>query len=377
MKYREFGKTGAVVSILGFGAMRLPTTGEGENVHVDLDKGVPMIQKGLDLGINYIDTAWAYLNQTSEIAVGEAIAGRDRSKLYVSTKNPMNTKDATEWRKRLDVQLQKLQTDYIDFYHIHGLNWNAYHYKAEPKGYMAELKKAKKEGLIRHISFSSHDTPANIMKIIETNEFESMLVQNNLLHRYNEAAMAKAVENGMGVAVMGPVGGGRLTFLSKLKPREGKSLAELTLRFVFANPNVGVALSGMNTMEMVEENTKAADNDGPLSDIETEDINAMLEQIQGLEDLYCTGCGYCMPCPNDVDIPTNLLLLNYIRIYGSQQNFKDGFIQMYHKRLVPDGQAAEFCVECGECLDKCPQNIEISERMKDVAEELAKFKPAE
>ena len=377
MKYREFGKTGAAVSILGFGAMRLPTIGEGENMHVDLDKGVPMVQKGLDMGINYIDTAWAYLNQTSEKAVGEAIAGRDRSKLYISTKNPMNTKDAAEWRKRLDIQLEKLKTDYIDFYHIHGLNWNAYQYKAEPKGYMAELKKAKEEGLIRHISFSSHDTPANIMKIIDTGEFESMLVQYNLLHRYNEAAMTKAVGNGMGVAVMGPVGGGRLTFLSKLKPREGRSLAELTLRFVFASQNVGVALSGMNTMEMVDENATAADNDAPLSDIESEDINAMLEQIQGLEDLYCTGCGYCMPCPNGVDIPTNLLLLNYIRIYGSQQNFKDGFIQMYHKRLVPDGQAAEFCVECGECLEQCPQNIEISERMKDVAEELAKFKPKE
>jgi len=100
----------------------------------------------------------------------------------------------------------------------------------------------------------------------------------------------------------------------------------------------------------------------------------MLEQVKGLEDLYCTGCGYCMPCPNGVDIPTNLLLLNYIRIYGSQQNFRDGYIQMYHKALVPAESAAEFCIECEECLEKCPQNIEISERMKEVAEELEKYK---
>jgi hypothetical protein len=376
MKYRKFGKTGAEVSILGFGAMRLPMTGEEENRRVNMEQSVPMIQKGLDLGINYIDTAWAYLNETSENAVGEAIAGRDRSKLYLSTKNPMNTEPA-EYRKRLDVQLKKLKTDYIDFYHIHGLNWNIYQYKAKPKGYMDDLRKAKEEGLIRHISFSSHDNPANIMKIIDTGEFESMLVQYNLLHRYNGAAIDKAVDQGMGVSVMGPVGGGRITFLSRLKPREGRSLVELVLRFVLSNPHVGVALSGMNTLDMIEENARIAGQDGPLSRIETEDIEAMLGQIKGLEDLYCTGCGYCMPCSNKVDIPTNLLLLNYIRVYGSQQNLIDGNIQLYYKRLVPNEEAAEFCTECGECLDKCPQKIDIPERMKDVAAELAKFKPAE
>ena len=370
MKYRDFGNTGVKTSILGFGAMRLPTVGEGDNVRVDMDKSLPILAKGLDSGINYIDTAWGYLNKTSEEAVGEAIAGRDRSKLTISTKNPIDAADAKEYRQRLDLQLKKLKTDYIDLYHIHGLRWTIYKYKAGPKGYLSELRKAQEEGLIRHLSFSSHDTPENILKIIDSGEFSSMLVQYNLLHRYNETAMARAVSKGMGVTVMGPVGGGRITFLSRLKPREGRSLAELALRFVFSNPNVRVALSGMNTLEMVEENVKVADNDGPLSDIEAEDINTMLSQVKGLEDLYCTGCGYCMPCPNGVDIPTNLLLLNYIRVYGSQQNFRDGYTQMYHQKLVPDESAAEFCIECGECLEKCPQNIEISERMKEVAEEL-------
>lgn len=373
MKYRDFGETGAKTSILGFGAMRLPTVGEDDQMRVDLDKSVPMLVKGLDSGINYIDTAWAYLNKTSEEAVGEAISGRDRSKLYVSTKNPIDT-DVKDYRNRLDLQLKKLKTDYIDFYHIHGLRWSVFQYKAGPKGYMGELRKAQEEGLIRHLSFSSHDTPDNIFKLIDTGEFSSMLVQYNLLHRYNETAIARAVEKGMGVTVMGPVGGGRITFLSQLKPREGRSLAELALRFVFSNPNVKVTLSGMNTLEMVEENARTADNDGPLSEIEREDINIMLDQVKGLEDLYCTGCGYCMPCPNGVDIPTNLLLLNYIRVYGSQQNFRDGYVQMYHQKLVPEGSAAEFCIECEECLEKCPQNIEIAERMKEVAEELSKEK---
>lgn len=371
MKYRDFGNTGVKVSILGFGAMRLPTVGEGDDMRVDMEKSLPILNKGLDLGINYIDTAWGYLNKTSEQVVGEAISGRDRSRLFISTKNPIDT-DAGEYRRRLDLQLKKLKTDYIDFYHIHGLRWAVFQYKAGPKGYMDELRKARDQGLIRHLSFSSHDTPENILNIIDTGEFSSMLVQYNLLHRYNETAMARAVSKGMGVTVMGPVGGGRITFLSRLKPREGRSLAELALRFAFSNPSVKVTLSGMNTLEMVEENTKVAGNDGPLSEIEREDISTMLSQVKGLEDLYCTGCGYCMPCPNGVDIPTNLLLLNYIRVYGSQQNFRDGYTQMYHQKLVPEESAAEFCIECGECLEKCPQNIEISERMKDVAGELSK-----
>jgi len=374
MKYRDFGRSGARVSLLGFGAMRLPVTGEGENQRVDLDRAVPLLQQGLDAGINYLDTAWAYLNETSETAVGAALAGRDRNRVYISTKNPINT-DPVEYRKRLDSQLRKLKTDYIDFYHIHGLNWTVYQYKAKPKGYLDLLLKAKAEGLIRHLSFSSHDTPANIMKLILTGDFDSMLVQFNLLHRYNEAAIRLAAEKGMGVAVMGPMGGGRITFLSRLKPREGRSLAELALRFVFSHPHVGVTLSGMNTPEMIEENVKTADRDGPLTAVEKEDITLMLDQIQGLEDLYCTGCGYCMPCPQGVDIPTNLLILNYIRIYGSQKNFQEGFVQLYHKRLIPQGQAAEACIECETCLEKCPQQIAIPERMREVASELSRFKP--
>lgn len=367
MQYRDFGRTGIKTSMLGFGAMRLPTVGEDENVHVDLDKSVPMLIRGLDLGINYIDTAWAYLNRTSEKAVGQAIAGRDRGSIYVSTKNPIDT-DAKEYRKRLDLQLEKLDTDYIDFYHMHGLRWTVFEYKAGPKGYMDEMRRARDEGLIRNLSFSSHDTPENIIKLIDTGEFASMLVQYNLLHRYNETGIARAKAKGMGVSVMGPVGGGRISFLSRLKPREGRTMPELSLRFVMANPDVSVALSGMNSMEMLEENVATADNDGPLSTIEAEDIKTMLSQIQGLEDLYCTGCGYCMPCPNGVDIPTNLLLLNYNRLYGG---FGGAFTEMYHKKLKPAGSAAEFCVECGECLDKCPQSIPISDRMQDIAEELS------
>lgn len=367
MKYRDFGNTGIKVSVLGFGAMRLPTIGEGEEVRVDLEKSVPMLQRGLDLGINYVDSAWRYLNGTSEEVVGQAIAGRDRKSIYISTKNPIDT-DVKDWRKRLDVQLKRLNTDYIDFYHIHGLQWRVFRKKAVPEGYMDELKRAREEGLIRHISFSCHDSAANIIELINTGEFSSMLVQYNLLHRINDAAMDHAKKKGMGVAIMGPVGGGRIAFVSQLKPREGRTVPELALRFVLAKPNVSVALSGMNTMDMIEENVETAGNDGPLSAVESEDIQKMLDQLQGLEDLYCTGCDYCMPCPNGVNIPTNFMLLNYERFYG----FGDNIIQAYHKGLKPAGSSADFCIECEECVEKCPQDIPIPERMKDVADHFSR-----
>ncbi|MBW2622287.1 MAG: aldo/keto reductase [Deltaproteobacteria bacterium] len=364
MKYRDFGNTGIKVSALGFGAMRLPKVGDDEGAPVDMEKSVPMLQKGLDLGINYIDSAWRYLNETCDKAVGAAVAGRDRGKLYLSTKNPIDTDDVKEWRYRLDIQLKNLQTDYIDFYHIHGLQWSQYKNKAEPEGYMDELRKARDEGLIRHISFPCHDNPVNIFKLIDTGEFSSMLVQYNLLHRHNDAVMAHARKKGMGVAVMGPIGGGRIAFMSRLKPSEDRSLPELSLRFALSNPNVSVALSGMNTMEMIEENTATAGNDGPLSDTEKQDIQTMLDQLKDLGDLYCTGCGYCMPCEQGVDIPSNFLLYNYSTIY----EFGPGILANYEMSLGRRDAAADFCTECGDCIEKCSQDIDIPERMKDVAQ---------
>jgi predicted aldo/keto reductase-like oxidoreductase len=366
MKYRDFGSTGAKVSALGFGAMRLPTLGEDDETHVDLEKSVPMLQRGLDLGINYIDTAWAYLNKTSETAVGHAIKGRDRASLYIATKNPIDT-DVKEWRKRLDLQLEKLDTDYIDFYHIHSVQWRVFKKKAVPEGYMKELERARDEGLIRHISFSCHDSPQNLIKLIDTGEFSSMLVQYNLLHRYNEAAIAHARSKGMGISIMGPIGGGRIDFMSRLKPREGRTIAELALRYVLSNENVSVALSGMHSIEMIEQNCAMAENDGPLSQVENEDIQAMLDQLQGLEDLYCTGCDYCVPCPSGVNIPANFLLMNYETVYS----FGGGMSEAYNKGLRAAKASADYCIECGECVEKCPQNIDIPERLKDVAKQFA------
>jgi predicted aldo/keto reductase-like oxidoreductase len=211
MQYRPFGQTGIQVSALGFGAMRLPTLKDGT---VDLEKSAPLLRRGVDLGINYIDTAHVYIEGTSENAVGQAIKGYDRAKLYLATKIPVHEeKDATGsvWRAKLEESLRRFDTPYIDFILFHGLRWGEFeNYVSRPGMALEAARKAQTEGLVRHVCFSSHDTAENVIKLINTGEFAGMLVQYNYLDRHNEPAIARAAEKGMGVAIMGPVAGGRL-----------------------------------------------------------------------------------------------------------------------------------------------------------------------
>ncbi len=252
-----------------------------------------------------------------------------------------------------------------------GINWKVYQEKIDvPNGPLEAAYKAKEDGLIKHISFSFHDKPENLFKIIDTGHFESMLVQYNLLDRSNEEAIAYAKSKGLGVAVMGPVGGGRLGAPSeaiiKMIPGGVKSTAEAALRFVFANPNVDVALSGMQSIEMVEDNVAIASRPTQLSTEEIERINAMLEENKRLADLYCTGCNYCMPCPNGVNIPENFRNMNYHRVYQLTD-----YAKRRYSHLVDRSEHAGACIECGVCEPKCPQKIKIIEQLKQTAAALS------
>lgn len=362
MQYQDFGKTGVKVSRLGFGAMRLPVDKP--------DVAVELLRQGIKLGINYIDTALYYLDGQSEVLVGKAISGQ-RDKVIVSTKNPIEDGSGANWRRRLETSLSKLNTDYIDFYHMWAINWDKYVNMIDiPSGPMEEARKAKEEGLIRHISFSFHDTPENLIKLIDTGNFETMLVQYNLLDRSNEDGIAYAKSKGLGVAVMGPVGGGRLgapsTQIKELIPGGTKSSAEMALRFVLSNPNVDVALSGMSNLEMLMENVQIAAMKEPLTDEEKTTLGEILEEKKKLADLYCTGCGYCVPCPNGVDIPNNFTVMNYFRVYDLLATAKDGY-----NNLKTQNKAAESCVQCYECEPKCPQKIEIVKQLEEVVKHLA------
>lgn len=372
MQYRIFGNTGIKVSALGFGGMRLPMTADG--LHVDEDKAIPVIQRAYELGVNYFDTAPTYCQKESEVVLGMAIKPW-RDHIILSTKNPIEDASGAHWRERLELSLRKLDVSHIDFYHMWGIDWQEYEERIiAPNGPLFEARRARDEGLIRHISFSFHDKPESLPRLIDTGNFETMLVQYNLLDRANEAGIAHAAKKGLGVVIMGPLGGGRLAGFSseinRMIPGGARSTPELALRFVLTNPGVCVALSGMSSVQMVEENAATASRLGPLSDDERARLGQALDETRKLADLYCTGCGYCMPCPNEVNIPKCFEYMNYYRLYG----LKDFAKQAYGKLGKPGqwikGEPASACLECGECEPKCPQKIPIIAQLKEVAREL-------
>ncbi|MBR2054466.1 MAG: aldo/keto reductase, partial [Clostridia bacterium] len=259
MQYRPFGNTSVNISALGFGCMRLPEIQHEDGTwEVDQEKATEMLRHAYDLGINYFDTAPYYCHHNSEIAVGVALKPI-RDKVYVSTKCPLETvKEPGDLRKTLENSLKKLDMDYVDFYHFWGINQKAFDEKIVPMDLIGEARKLKEEGLIRHISFSFHDSPEALKHIIDNGEgLESVLLQYNLLDRANEEMIQYAHEKGLGVVVMGPVGGGRLaapTELVKKLGGENLNTYELALRFVLGNPGVCCALSGMQTYDMVDKN---------------------------------------------------------------------------------------------------------------------------
>ena len=372
MQYRPFGKTGITVSALGFGAMRLPMTADGK--HVDEEKAIAVIHRALELGVNYIDTAPYYCEKESEYIVGKAVQGL-RDGVYVSTKNPIEDASGDNWRARLEQSLRKLDMGYVDFYHMWGINWQTYAERIlAPGGPLEAAQKAREEGLIRHISFSFHDEPDKLIRLIDSGHFETMLVQYNLLDRANEQGIHYAKEKGIGVAIMGPVGGGRLSGFSeeirRLLPEGFENTPKLALRFVLSHPGVSVALSGMSTIQMVEENAATASQTEMLSEDERQRIQQLLDQSQKLAELYCTGCGYCMPCPNDVNIPANFEYMNYYRVYGLKDYARAAYANLGQGSNRVKGLPASACVECGECEDKCPQKIPIMEQLKEVAKTL-------
>ena len=216
MQYRTFGRSGRQASILGFGAMRVPTH---EDRTANLELAVPLLRRGLELGINYIDTAHVYCEGTSEVAVGQAVKGFDRSQITITTKVGAGDEEKagyTSWSQRLELSLKRLDT-HIDFILFHGLRWEIFDKWVSQAGWALDAaRKAQSEGLVKHIGFSSHDTAENIIRLIDTGEFEAVLMQYNYLDRHNEPAIQHAAEHGMGVTIMGPVAGGRLVLPNSL-----------------------------------------------------------------------------------------------------------------------------------------------------------------
>ena len=375
MQYTEFGRTGIQVSSLGFGCMRFPSREVDGKKVFDEEESIRMMHRAMELGVNYFDTAPGYCEKQSEIIVGKALKGR-RDKVYLSTKYPSEEASGDDLERKLETSLKKLDTDYIDFYHMWGISLKTFVERLDtPDGPMARARKLRDAGVIRHISFSFHDAPENMIEIIRRGEgvFASVLCQYNLLDRANEDAIAYAHEQGLGVTIMGPVGGGRLGAPSKviqdLLPGKVQSSAEMALRFVMNNRNVNIALSGMSSMDMVEENAAVASNMEPLTQEEEARIAASLEENRRLADLYCTGCNYCMPCPKGINIPEIFKMMNYHRVYGLTKFARDNYARIGKEPWL-NFQNAAACVQCGACEKKCPQHLHIREQLRAAHEAL-------
>jgi predicted aldo/keto reductase-like oxidoreductase len=365
MQYRSLGKTGFEISALGFGAMRLPFEDEAESVAI--------IRRAFDKGVNYVDTAHMYGGGKSELIVGQALRGY-RDQVRVATKFPIwNAHETGDYRRILEEQLRRLRVDTIDYYHFHGLNQDHFENKVLGLGLLDEAQKARDAGLIRHICFSFHDRAEVMPRIVDTGVFAMVLCQYNLLDRSNQSAMAYARERGLGVVAMGPIGGGRLGGPSRtiraMLPGRPVSSPELALRFVLANPLISCALSGMGSRQMVDENVEVASRTDTLSSEELDQIERAAREQARLAELYCTDCGYCMPCTSEVNIPLNFRLMNLHRIYDVTPYARAEYGKIGTQPWMP-GKRADQCTQCGECEAKCPQKIPIREQLEETARAL-------
>lgn len=368
MLYRPLGATGLRVSQLGFGAMRLPMIGEGENARVNRDLAIPMIHRAFEAGVNYIDSAVMYCRHDSQAVVGEALESWRGQRIVVSTKNHDVGEDEAAWWKNLENSLRLLRVQAIDIYHHHGVDRGKFFDHVMPR-VSKWMHKARDQGLVKHVACSFHDDNQCLREIIDTGYPEVITLQYNMLDRKLEDGIAHAHARGLGVVVMGPVAGGRLGVDSEVLAGLVKGVSrvpELALRFVLANPHVSLALSGMSTMQHVEENIATAADAGVLCGEDVTAIREHLARLEKMADLYCTGCSYCKPCPNQVDPAAAFSIYNLGRVYGLWDIAKRRYAELDKRQ-----HGAAQCVDCGQCLPKCPQNINIPEQLREAQRALA------
>jgi len=377
--YRKLGKTGVDVSILGFGCMRLPTRG-GNPEDIDEALATKMLHQALDEGVNYVDTAYPYHGASatsggqSELVVGRVLSDGYRDQVYLSTKLPCwLIQEKEDLDGYLNEQLERLQTDWIVFYLLHGLNQKTWE-NLSNLDVLEFLDRTLEDGRVGYAGFSFHDELDVFKPIVDSYSWSFVQIQYNYMDQDFQAGRAgleyiKA--RYMGSVIMEPLRGGCLTknvpaVIQDIWDRAPvkRTLAEWGLRFLWDQEEVDLVLSGMSTMEQVEENIRIASEgcSSSLSSLEKELIQEVREAYQSRMHVGCTGCGYCMPCPAGVDIPLNLNLLNDVYIYQNMEKPSGNY-----SFLKAKGMSASYCTDCGECEEKCTQQIPIREYLKETA----------
>lgn len=369
MQYRKFGKLDWEVSALGFGVMRLPLTNK-DPASIDEPEAIRMIRYAIDHGVNYVDTAYMYHSGQSEGFVGRMLKDGYREKVKLTTKLPAGlVESASDFDRFLNEQLERLQTK-IDFYLLHGLNGKSWS-KVRALGVLDWAEDKMAQGKFEHLGFSFHDELDVFKEIVDAydNWTLSQIYYNYMYVDYQAGrrGLEYAANKGLAVVVMGPLRGGQL---AKKPPKQVAKIwastaqertpAERGLLWVWNQPEVSVALSGMSTMEQVVENVAVADRSGPgkLTAGELTLFDRAREVYHGLIPIPCTSCGYCMPCPSGVAISSILGIYNEAMMYD---NLRTGRFRYHGANGLKEEQHADQCTECGECLDACPQKIAIPE----------------
>lgn len=377
MQYRPLGKTGDSVSVLGYGCMRFPS----KNGRIDMERTEKQIMTAIEKGVNYFDTAYIYPG--SETALGTILEkNKVRSKVKIASKVPpyiATTRNAME--TIFNTQLERLKTNYIDYYLVHALpDFKAWE-KAKTNGIIDFLEEKKKKGIIRHIGFSYHGGKADFKRIIDDYGWDFCQIQYNYIDENSQAGkegLQYAHQKGVGVVIMEPLRGGSLVgrmpdAIKKIweKSETKRSYADWALRWLWDQPEVSVVLSGLNEDAHVEENIKVA-NEVQVHSLTQKDhevIKEVKETYLSLMKVGCTGCAYCMPCPKGVNIPY------CFSQYNSMHLFKEGRVKIQYLIFLGDASGgrnslASQCSDCGKCEKVCPQKLEIRKNLKSVKKEM-------
>jgi predicted aldo/keto reductase-like oxidoreductase len=374
MQYRKYGKDGPEVSVLGFGAMRLPSIGWNAEEQFDYTRAKAVIRRALRGGVNFIDSHHNYHGGHSEAAVGAALRNWKGPPVTIQTKTPFYRREPMKvFQGLIERALERLGVDCIDYLLFHSMRMDMF--KKRGKGFFRLTDWAMKKGYVRHRGFSSHDTPENVKAFIDTGEFKAMVLSYNWLTPTMAETIAYGARKGMGVAVMNPVGGGALAATTpevlRLLPG-AKTGPDVALRFVLSTPGVCVALSGMSTPKMVDENLATASRKTYMTARQRKAMLKRMQKVKGQFTAVCTSCGYCMPCPEGVNIPQNFLLWNQARYLGLVKWARMRFRGLQQGR---HGDRSAFaCKQCGQCLPKCPNDIPIVEQLAETAKMLGRRK---
>lgn len=381
MLYRKMPKNGDELSILGFGCMRLPVTKAGQ---IDESRAIRQIRSAIDRGVNYLDTAWPYHAGESETVLGRALTDGYRYRVKIATKLPSWMIHSREdMDTYLNAQLEKLQTDHIDYYLLHALAGEPWDHLAA-LGVVDFLDSARADGRIVNAGFSFHGRLDDFKRIVDAYPWEFCQIQYNFLDEENQAGtegLKYASSRDLGVVIMEPLRGGNLGLpepppdVDALWKRAAvaRTPVEWALRWVWNHPEVTVVLSGMNEEAHIEENLAIAARALPnsLTKDELNLVEKATRKYKTLMKVGCTGCGYCMPCPSDVHIPGCFEVYNKMHMFGNGEEAK--FMYAIRMSGILAGQIPAYasqCVQCGECLEKCPQEIEIPDFLEKVAGEL-------